>query len=85
MVDEAHEEEATKKRGPKGGIPHTPGREHATKSGPRKKRRISKRLREKHRKRKEEERRRMDAYERLSDEQKKLLTPEDMKTAEADK
>ncbi len=40
MADEKEEE---KKRGPKGGVKHTPGRSHARKSGPPKKKRFRKR------------------------------------------
>jgi hypothetical protein len=52
--DEKNEEEIPTKRGPRGGVKHTPGRGHGTKSEPQKKRRTAKRLRDKHRKRKEE-------------------------------
>jgi hypothetical protein len=79
------EKEGEKKRGPKGGIKHTPGRGHAAKSGPSRKKRISKRLKKKHQKRKEAAEKQREAYERLSDEQKKLLTPEDMKIDEDEK
>ena len=82
VVEKTDEERAKKKRGPRGGIKHTPGRAHATKSEPSKKRRTGKRLKEKHRKRKEEERKRREAHERLSPELKRLLKPEDMKFAE---
>ena len=36
----AEEKEAGKKKGPKGGVKHTPGRGHTRKSGPQKKKRF---------------------------------------------
>ena len=38
----ADEKEAEKKKGPKGGVKHTPGRGHTRKSSPRKKKRFEK-------------------------------------------
>jgi len=76
------EEKEEKKRGPKGGVKHTPGRDHARKSQRHKKRRIGKRLKAKHRKRKEEERKRQEAWDNLPPELKKLLKPEDLKVSE---
>jgi hypothetical protein len=69
----AEEKGDEKKRGPKGGIKHTPGRGHARKSQPSKKRRIGKRLRARHKEREEEARRRHEEYDQLPDEVKKLL------------
>jgi hypothetical protein len=82
VVKEGDGEGTEKKRGPRGGIKHTPGRGHATKSELAKKKRTGKRLKEKHRKRREDERRRMEAFERLSSGLKRLLKPEDIKIAE---
>jgi hypothetical protein len=69
----ADEEKGEKKRGPKGGIKHTPGRGHATKSEPAKKRRISKRLAKRHAQRREKERTEKERLDRLPEEVKKLL------------
>jgi hypothetical protein len=71
----ADEEDFKKKRGPKGGRPHTPGRGHAAKSQPAKKRRIGKRLRKRRKEREELAREQWEAYDRLPDEAKILLGP----------
>lgn len=60
-----------KKRGPKGGIKHQPGRGHDTKSGPIKKARHKKRAAKIRRQRKEEARKQWALWDGLSDEQKK--------------
>jgi hypothetical protein len=45
----AKDKKAEKKKGPKGGIKHTPGRGHTPKSGPSKKRRFQKKAAKKRR------------------------------------
>ncbi len=87
MAEEAEKEEGgKKKRGARGGVKHEkPGRGHARKSQPPKKREIGRYLKEKHRKRKEEERKRQEAWERLTPEQQRLLKPEDLKIPEEEK
>jgi hypothetical protein len=78
LAEEADEKEGEEKRGPRGGIVHTPGRGHATKSEPAKKKRIGKRLRQRHLDRKEQARKEWQAYDRLSEETRKLLGPKGM-------
>jgi hypothetical protein len=75
VADEAHEKgrKKKKKRGPRGGIAHTPGRGHATGSQSSKKRRIGKRKVKRRKEREEEARKQWEAYDRLPDEAKKLL------------
>jgi hypothetical protein len=86
VVEETErEEEGEKRRGPKGGMKHTPGRGHARKSQPHKKKEIGKRLRENHRKRRKMAEKRRKAWESLSPELRKLLRPEDLEFAEEDK
>ena len=60
-----------KKRGPKGGIKHQPGRGHDAKSNPVKKRRFSKDAKKKRRREQEEARRQWKLWDDMSDEQKK--------------
>ncbi|HEY7159229.1 MAG TPA: hypothetical protein VH575_35120 [Gemmataceae bacterium] len=62
-----------KKRGPKGGIKHQPGRGHDTKSGPIKKKRREKKAKKKRQQREEEARRQWAVWDRLTDEQRKFL------------
>ncbi len=62
-----------KKRGPKGGIKHQPGRGHDRKSLPIKKRRYRKKARKEHQQREEEARRQWEEWDRLTDEQKKFM------------
>jgi hypothetical protein len=73
VVEEAEEEEAKKKRGPKGGIKHTPARDHARKSLPWKKKRIAERLKAKRKRREEEAQKEQREWEQLSEEARKLL------------
>ncbi len=79
MVEEAEEQGAKKKRGPKGGIPHTPGRGHARKSQPLKKQRIAKRLREKHQARRAKAQAEKEKLEAMDPEVRKLLYGKDKK------
>lgn len=68
-----------KKRGPKGGIKHQPGRGHDSKSGPIKKRRLIKRAKKIRQWKREEALRQWALWDGLSDEQKKFrwdLKPE---------
>jgi hypothetical protein len=78
VAEEPDDKGAGKKRGPKGGIRHTPGRGHARKSQPSKKRRFGKRLKQRRRERAEEARKEWEQYDRLPDETKKLLGPAGM-------
>jgi hypothetical protein len=64
-----------KKRGPRGGIKHTPGRGHARKSDPIKKRRHQRKTARQRNEEQEEARRLWHAYDQLSNELKKLLGP----------
>jgi hypothetical protein len=75
-------EEATVKRGPKGGRKHKPGRGHRRKSEKSQKKQIGKRLQKKRRSRKEKERKQKEAWDKLPDDLKKLLGPKDMKVPE---
>ncbi len=68
-----------KKRGPKGGIKHQPGRGHDSKSGPIKKRRYRKKARKLWQQMQEEARRQWAVWDSLNDEVKKIridLKPE---------
>jgi hypothetical protein len=69
----ADDKEGQKKRGPKGGIKHTPGRGHVTKSGSSKKRRFSKSAAKRRKEREEEARKQWQKYDALPEEVKKLL------------
>jgi hypothetical protein len=71
----AEEKESEKKRGPKGGVKHTPGRGHQAKSGPGKKKKYRKNAAKKRREKEEAARKIWQAWDELSDEQKKLLGP----------
>jgi hypothetical protein len=62
-----------KKRGPKGGIKHQPGRGHDTKSRPIKKKRHEKKAKKKRQRREEEARRQWEVWDRLPEEQRKFL------------
>jgi hypothetical protein len=63
------------KRGPKGGIKHTPGRGHAPKSDASKKERFMKTAAIKRAKKRDKARDEWEKYEQLSDEQRRLLGP----------
>ncbi len=73
MVEEAREEEEGIKRGPKGGKKHRPGRDHDSKSHGPKKNRFRERMRKRNIARTKEARRLWAEYDRLSEEQQKLL------------
>jgi hypothetical protein len=64
-----------KKRGPKGGIKHQPGRGHDPKSGPIKRKRYIEKAEKKRQRKIEEAREKWAEWDRLNDEQKKLLAP----------
>lgn len=69
------ENDTTHRKGPKGGVPHTPGRGHDTKSGPRKKKRFRKRAAQKRREKAEVARKLWKEWDELTEEQRKLLGP----------
>jgi hypothetical protein len=71
----ADEKKGKKKRGPKGGVKHTPGRGHDTKSGPSKQKRFGKRAAKRRKEREEEARRQWRESDELSEEARKLLGP----------
>ncbi len=62
-----------KKRGPKGAVKHQPGRGHDSKSGPIKNRRFQKRAARRRRLLEEEARRQWELYDKLTDEQRRLM------------
>jgi hypothetical protein len=64
-----------KKRGPKGGVKHTPGWGHDTKSGPLRKKRFGDKAAKRRQEREEEARKQWQAYDQLTEEAKKLLGP----------
>lgn len=63
-----------KKRGPKGGVKHQPGRGHDVKSGPVKKRRYRKQAKKKRQQKLEEAHKQWAEWDQLNHEQKKLLS-----------
>lgn len=71
----AKEKKADKKRGSKGGIKHTPGRGHQTKSGPAAKKRYRKNAAKKRKEKEEAARKIWQAWDELSEEQRQLLGP----------
>jgi hypothetical protein len=71
----ADENTGGRKRGPKGGVKHTPGRGHDSKSGPSKKRQFGKYAAQRRKERLEKARKEWQTYDQLSDEAKKLLGP----------
>jgi hypothetical protein len=71
----AGEKEKPKKRGPRGGIYHTPGRGHDSKSSRAKKQRYRKRTAERRKDKEETARRLWKAWDDLPPEQRKLLGP----------
>jgi hypothetical protein len=71
----AEEKKAEKKKGPKGGVKHTPGRGHDTKSGPVKKKRLRKKAARKRQAKEEAARKLWQAWDKLSEEQRTLLGP----------
>jgi hypothetical protein len=73
VADEAHKEDAEKKRGPRGGIAHDkPGRGHARKSGPPKKRRFQRKAAKKRQAEQDELRKQWELWDRLPREVKNL-------------
>jgi hypothetical protein len=64
-----------KKRGPKGGIKHQPGKGHDTKSGPQKKKRFARKAARKRRQVEESAKTQWEEWDRLPDEVKRLLGP----------
>jgi hypothetical protein len=69
----ADEKEGPRKRGPKGGVKHTPGRGHDTKSGPIKKKRFRKNTAKRRKELGQEARKQWQQYDQLADDVKKLL------------
>jgi hypothetical protein len=67
-----------KKKGPKGGVKHQPGRGHARKSGPQKKKRFARRAAKKRQEQEEAARKEWEEWDRLPEEAKKLLGPAGM-------
>ena len=70
----AHEKER-KKKGPKGGVKHTPGRGHGTKSGPSKKKRFRKKAARMQKAKEELARKLWKEWDEMSPELRKLLGP----------
>jgi hypothetical protein len=70
-----HHEPEQKKKGPKGGIKHSPGRGHDTKSGQHKKKRFGRKAARKRHQKNEAARKLWEAWLQLSDEQRRLLGP----------
>jgi len=64
-----------KKRGPKGGVKHQPGRGHDRKSAVERKKRFARKAEEKRQALEEDARRAWAEWDKLSDEVKKLLGP----------
>jgi hypothetical protein len=69
------EEKPKKKRGPKGGIKHQPGRGHDRKSTPKKKKRFVQKVARKRRQQDEEARKAWKEWDALPDDVKRLLGP----------
>jgi hypothetical protein len=69
-------QEGKKKRGPKGGIKHQPGRGHDSKSRPQKKKRYARKAKAKRKAEDELARKQWEEWDRLPDDVKKLLPPE---------
>jgi hypothetical protein len=68
----ASDKKAGKKRGPKGGVKHTPGRGHTSKSGSRKRKRFQKKAARKRAAKVHELRRKWDEWDSLPPEAQKL-------------
>lgn len=71
----AEEEKPPKKRGPRGGIKHQPGKGHDRKSGPTKKQRFARKAAKKRQQQEEEARKAWEEWDNLPDEVKRLLGP----------
>ena len=69
------EREGAKRRGPKGGVQHQPGRGHDTKSDPPKKKRFRRKAAKKRKEREEAARQLWKEWDERSAEQRKLLGP----------
>ena len=69
------EKKEDKKRGPKGGVKHTPGRDHDGKSAQQKKKRFARKSEKKRQQQEEEARKQWDEYDALGEELKRLLGP----------
>jgi len=72
------EEEPEKRRGPKGGMKHQPGRGHDRKSTPAKKKRFARKAATKRQEKDEEARKAWAEWDALSDDVKRLLGPAGM-------
>ena len=75
MADEADAGETKKKRGPRRGIKHSPGRGHRRKSQPQTKKRFRKKAKKKRRQNDEAARRLWKEWDDLTPEQQRLLGP----------
>ncbi len=75
----AKEKRAGKKRGPKRGIKHTPGRGHTPKSGPQKKKRFQQKAAKKRQAEQEELRKQWDEWDALPPEVQKLRAEKEPK------
>jgi hypothetical protein len=71
----AEQKEPGKKKGRKGGIKHTTGRGHDTKSGPRKKKRFETKAAQDRQKKEEAARKLWKEWDELSEELRQLLGP----------
>lgn len=69
------EEKEDKKRGPKGSVKHTPGRDHDGKSAQKKKKRFSKKSENQRLQQEEKARKLWEEYDSLDEEVKRLLGP----------
>jgi hypothetical protein len=68
----SEEKESGKKKGPKGGVKHTPGRGHKRKSDPRKKKRFQQKARKKRQAKEETLRKQWDEWDSLPPEVQQL-------------
>lgn len=67
------DQEVEKKKGPKGGIKHTPGRDHTRKSGPRKKKRFQRKAAKRRQAKHDDLREQWDEWDSLPPDVQKLL------------
>jgi hypothetical protein len=72
----AQDREPKKKRGPKGGIKHQPGRGHDPRSGTQKKKRFARKAARKRQEEEEDAQRQWAEWDQLPDDVKKLLGPQ---------
>jgi hypothetical protein len=72
----AKRKKGEKRKGPKGGIKHQPGRGHASKSGAQKKKRFARKAAEKQKEDEETARRQWEEWDRLPEVVKRLLGPQ---------